>query len=1050
METGRSGRTSVGGSALRQNAGEAGPSTAQARAKKKSKAKTGSGNIVSRKNTIPKPFLALAPAPATTLAGSRFHEALSHASLSNLVLPSSFPRGTGISPNPNVPMAMTTAGPSRHAPTGRTRKFATGLLAPPAVMPGGVAASPRVQPAIAGRTGRSTPVALNDTPEGMIRKARSGNRLREISGSGANASMMSLGHTGRLLQSDPVVPPLPSLPVQLRDAGPVPQQVSSARRRRVVRGEEEARRRLTVSTREEGRAMGIARGASMRRLNVWDNLPESSDPPPAFPFPTAATNRLPPTFESAQNTVRNPTSATRPRSPPPTFDQALGLAPLPNSSNAVRETEEVARQQTLAARIEPPLQTPPDALDFRPSSPESDYVSARDSPTGSFLALPDADEERARSDRQLWNLDLLAGYSLEERVRREMGRRKSREEDRSTPVGSLTTLPNETSATSIPGDASLVNSAVIPPPKEANDAVGSARPKPVVDTSSAAMQHQTPISSPVRESPLTASTPRGSIRTLTKQPSGPLASPTTRTPKAENITPGRELAMASVVANPPTASRTAVSPRSPLSGIKTRNFSSVDLTTSNPDAIVDVSPPSRKLSRGAAVRRTSSGLRSETGSNQNRQSPVSPKQPLFSSPGRTASQILDSPESNRTRSEQRFLREEDSIVPSREKTIMKHRTKSQPNLLLQSISENVPTEALPPHREAALKRRDLHLPRLALDTTSNEVPRSPTKSGNTVAQSSGPLINFNRINSQASPSDVGDHSAWTAELLQLLDQVSSPIAESSSQERPNSQGLPVSASASTATLPVISSISAGKKRPPPPPPPIPLRVKRQQQLADTPASVSRKRSVLSTANSPIIPFTTKSSALSSAASQRSPSEGKPPERLPTRRPAPLPPKRPADDPEASEAPLPVGPPTRPSPQQAVTFSTSTSSADAVVPESSPPQARRPYTALSSRPRGPRPPPAPMRQWSKVVSQTWEQPAPLSPANPSSPTEFSVDTSIVNRSHPLRSTSAQDLRSPLQRTETGNQMEYTDLDVFVSRLEGSGREYEVSRTGDDTR
>ena len=29
-------------------------------------------------------------------------------------------------------------------------------------------------------------------------------------------------------------------------------------------------RRPTVSSREEGRALGLARGASMRRLNIWD------------------------------------------------------------------------------------------------------------------------------------------------------------------------------------------------------------------------------------------------------------------------------------------------------------------------------------------------------------------------------------------------------------------------------------------------------------------------------------------------------------------------------------------------------------------------------------------------------------------------------------------------------------------------------------------------------------------------------------------------------------------------------------------------------------
>lgn len=47
---------------------------------------------------------------------------------------------------------------------------------------------------------------------------------------------------------------------------------------------------------------------------------------------------------------------------------------------------------------------------------------------------------------------------------------------------------------------------------------------------------------------------------------------------------------------------------------------------------------------------------------------------------------------------------------------------------------------------------------------------------------------------------------------------------------------------------------------------------------------------------------------------------------------------------------------------------------------------------------------------------------------------------VGKNPTRRSTSEQDLRS----SSGGSPLEYTDLDVLVSRLEGSGREYEVSR------
>ena len=77
--------------------------------------------------------------------------------------------------------------------------------------------------------------------------------------------MTSLGHLGRIMETDTPTPTAGD------DRNPTP---APRRRRRIVREVEEEgpglNRRLTVSSREEGRAIGLARGASMRRLNVWD------------------------------------------------------------------------------------------------------------------------------------------------------------------------------------------------------------------------------------------------------------------------------------------------------------------------------------------------------------------------------------------------------------------------------------------------------------------------------------------------------------------------------------------------------------------------------------------------------------------------------------------------------------------------------------------------------------------------------------------------------------------------------------------------------------
>jgi hypothetical protein len=181
---------------------------------------------------IPQPYLALAPRPLSSQARQEI-------SNPSLVLPSSYRRPTtSQSQRPD-------AGPSTSRRREEGERFVSGLLAPPTVR-AGASTSTGTRPA----EGRRRTDRLRQTGQGHA---------------AGNASMTSLGQLGRIMESD--------TPGQGQgdDRNPTP---APRRRRRIVREVEDEgaglSRRLTVSSREEGRAIGLARGASMRRLNVWD------------------------------------------------------------------------------------------------------------------------------------------------------------------------------------------------------------------------------------------------------------------------------------------------------------------------------------------------------------------------------------------------------------------------------------------------------------------------------------------------------------------------------------------------------------------------------------------------------------------------------------------------------------------------------------------------------------------------------------------------------------------------------------------------------------
>ncbi|KAK8850395.1 hypothetical protein IAR55_004313 [Kwoniella newhampshirensis] len=394
---------------------------------------------------VPRPYLALAPSPVSTLSPSAIDQL---ASAAQLVLPSSYLRSSN---SPSATFNDAGAGPSRPTTAsgnavgagngGRRSRYAAGLLSPPTIVPGGSSSTPRIQ-------GQQVPAnprrrsADRDRP-GQLSVRRSEERLRNLHQ--ANPSMSSLGQLGQIFESGR----LPDMPEEER---PVTSQ--QRRRRRIVRNEAGGlTRRPTVSSREEGRALGLARGASMRRTNVWDDIPEAGEPPPPFPFPTTSTSRLPPAFSTppdertesnATPRASSPVTAPppRPRSPPPTFEQAIGQSPSlhtihrnPMTTSSAPSVPQVTSRPTLSLSTTLPVQpsdradipTPTSASTTSPTS--SHFVSAPTSPARTVVTLDDEDlTEEERSDRRMWNSDLLAGYSLEERVRREMARKKARDQ----------------------------------------------------------------------------------------------------------------------------------------------------------------------------------------------------------------------------------------------------------------------------------------------------------------------------------------------------------------------------------------------------------------------------------------------------------------------------------------------------------------------------------------------------------------------------------------------------------------------------------------------
>jgi hypothetical protein len=1089
---------------------------------------------------IPQPYLALAPRPLSSQASQQ-------PSNPSLVLPSSYRRPTtSQSQRPD-------AGPSTSRRREEGERFVSGLLAPPTV-----------------RAGASTSTGTRPAEGGRRRT----DRLRQTGQGHAagNASMTSLGHLGRIMESD--------TQGQGEDRNPTP---APRRRRRIVREvEDEAaglNRRLTVSSREEGRAIGLARGASMRRLNVWDGAllihfrllmmksdkrvtddidvpPENDEPPPPFPFPTSSSSRLPPTFTSQEQ-------PPIPNSPPPRYETA-SAPPIPSIALPESETNR------------------PDPENRPPSRASTRYESAPSSPVIAPEVLEgpeDGDEER--NDRRMWNEDLLAGYSLEERVQREFARRGSKELG-SGGVGNVAGRENASPLSESEGPVTE-SAEVADRPAEEPAAVTAVQPSPTANESSDPQPAATtPLATPPADLPAeeeaTHVEPTIAESTIVEVPPdvGPASSTVTRSPVVPAVeldtssmptdepakSPAQKEAVSEtpvesqVDVEPPSQPETVIHPTPPpvdstapkvpevLGSIKpTEPVAELEITAPTPRPIpsasevpevsspikavepvaepevisptvrpviqsegkppvgnpvepeiiksstrpsissasahrslatlaeseevnstepISTSAPTRKLTRGKAIRRSSSGLIKTL-------TPSSPSEvvaaPLFSAAR------FDFGKSQITESDRPFVHrasapEVHSFVNDKRgkddrrgdhgfKVLGGRRLGDPPlNPIKQKevdVTNSGDVEVIPPHREAALLRRESILAKYVRPppppTSSMSKPLPPDPKISPIARReslpSGPLIDFSdydhdSISNTSHHPEIPGLVAANAELLELLEQEAS-LPQSSSQAASKAQlvedlkaqlqSIGEESRERTPpplpprTQPITHVQGAIKKKPPPPPPPIRARNWTSGQ----------KISIAETATSPITP---RPSIRRPDLNEGSPTRKQPPP-IPTRRPPPPPPQAPPLFRAISEVTS-----TTSSLFDGENSQTSTSTIAPLPPK--PPLWRGSSSGKFDRspqkPRGPRPaPPAPRRSWARVVSDH--------PLDRTHSEEVLSLNNVDDGDHqdeltsPTRSTSEMDLSRPVVRPR--RVAEYTDLDVFVSRLEGSGREYEVS-------
>lgn len=150
------------------------------------------------------------------------------------------------------------------------------------------------------------------------------------------------------------------------------------------------------------------------------DIPDTADPPPPFPFHSPSNARQPPRFEGERSQLQ-----PIPSSPPPSFEVAIAQGSSPRPPTPPAPAPETPPEQDSGEPRESgerPRLRRQGSSGSNPSfntAPNSPYSSSTDSSS-------EEEAEEVRLDRQMWQADIDAGYSLEERVRREEQRRAAR------------------------------------------------------------------------------------------------------------------------------------------------------------------------------------------------------------------------------------------------------------------------------------------------------------------------------------------------------------------------------------------------------------------------------------------------------------------------------------------------------------------------------------------------------------------------------------------------------------------------------------------------
>ncbi|WWC92155.1 uncharacterized protein L201_007109 [Kwoniella dendrophila CBS 6074] len=951
-------------------------------------------------------------------------------------------------PNLNLSRPISGQGTNRQP---QQQKYVSSLLSPPTIIPGGTSATPRIQGSTSNIQSQQ-PIHVRrrsgerDRERGVnvINSRRSQERLREISGVIGNPSLTSLGQLGQILESGHLPENDNENTTQEDENGLLQAQNEAAqtprRRRRIVRGENGTSgpvRRLTVSSREEGRALGLARGASMRRTNVWDDIPDAGEPPPPFPFPTASTSRLPPAFGTPITPIASSASSSsnleeiseeRPRSPPITYEQAIGLSPLPSPSlltidSAPSSTPSTPRpihnRPTLSVSTTTPTNIPQIISTASPEqSPASThYASAPSSPTQTVIGFEDfRANERAkrqeRDDRRAWNEDLLAGYTLEERVKREMERRIGRiqsdemvddhqrevdeTESEGNRAGNLSPVDSDNSSTTrkdnssqashevpaiVATESSNVVSENLPnlPPKDAVDTSDTASPSEEVDISDKSAESQIMVPPTIDEDQQELSEGRRSV-TLT------LLDPVPSSGGLEQTNPELER---DIPSNSQLDEDAFTTIAKPLSTPKDLEVQPNESTVSNeaPSAIEaaqPIQPNTEKPVEPAATPKRRQPTRSSTVETETafkalltpsvkrlsvpEFSPFRPQlaksvsnEPLFTKSGWGISS--SDPESSA------LLDDDTNNEP-----VIKEYPAEPMKEVKSEVKVSDKDQNLPPGREAALKRRNLEIKAQRITSTQSSPPTLPINKPKVKILErrpvSGPLINFDTPTPSPPDSTVstaprerptsGDISALaasSAELLSLLElqddyhsrQDNEPIAESSAQ-----------------------GAARMAKKPPPPPPPAIRRLQSHTPRLDLRRIPPPLPKDNTDAGHPISP-----SKLANENDRQLVVKGSTPKNemikppLPARRAAPPPP--PPNLPRLNLIPkLPPPLPARPSPARKRSSSSSSPTTPSISSKSTIKVSPSPQPSISPRlslslnhqstikPKGPRPPPPPPR------------------------------------------------------------------------------------------